>query len=58
MNGVIKVFVDAGFQAAHKEIKQLHYWKVPIPVDPAKISHGSISDALKYLMFLNMNRNG
>ena len=58
MNRVIKVFGDAVVQAVNKEIKQLHYRKVPIPVDPAKISYGSRSATLKNLMFLKMKRCG
>ena len=39
-------------------MKQLHDQKVLIPVEPAKLSCGSIIAALEYLMFLNMKRDG
>ena len=54
----LKVFGDSSYQVFCKETKQLHYQKIPIPVDPTKLSCGSISDALKYLMFLKMNSDG
>ena len=57
MNRGVKVFGDAGHQSVRKEIKQLHERKVPIPVDPDNQSHGSISTAIKYLMFLKMKRD-
>ena len=50
------MFGDAGDQSVHKEMKQLHERKVPIPVYPANISSGSRSAALKYLMSLKMKR--
>ena len=58
MNRGLKVFRDAGEHAIHKEMKQLHEWRVTIPVDPAKIFCGIRSAALKYLMFLQMNSGG
>ena len=51
------MFGDAGDRSVHKEMKQLHERKVPIPVDLAKLSSGSKSDALKYLMSLKMKRD-
>ena len=42
----------------YKEMKQLHNCGVPIPVDLHKLSSGSKSDALKYLMFLKMKQDG
>ena len=39
-------------------MKQLHDRKVPIPVDPSKLSHDSRSARPKYLMFPKMDRDG
>ena len=58
MNRGLKVFGDIGAQAFHKEMKQLHDRNIPIILDPAKLSCGSRSTALKYLMFLEMTRDG
>ena len=58
MNRGLEVFGDAGSQAVHKEMKQLHDQKVLIPVKPAKLSCGSIIGGFKYLMFLKMKRDG
>ena len=57
MNMGLKVFGYSGAHAVHKEMRQFHDRKVSIPVDPAKLSHGSRSAALKYLMFLKMKRD-
>ena len=56
MNRGLKVFGDAGDHVVHNENRQIHDRRVPIPVDPDKLSYGSRSAALKYLMFLKMNR--
>ena len=58
MNRGLKVLGDAGAQDVHKETKHLHDQKVTTPVDPAKISYGSRSAALKYLMLLKIKRDG
>ena len=57
-NRVLNVFEYSGSQAVHKEMKQLHDRNIPIILDPAKLSCGSRSTALKYLMFLEMTRDG
>ena len=58
MNRGLKVFGDIGAQAFHKEMKQLHDRKFPIPLDPDKLSRGIRSSALTYLMLLKMKREG
>ena len=57
MNRGLKVFGDSVAHVVHKEMRQFHDRKVSIPVDPSKLSHGSRSAALKYLMFLKMKRD-
>ena len=54
----IKEFGDAGVDAVHKDMKNIHNTGVPIPVDPRKLYSVSKADALKYLMFLEMKRYG
>mmetsp|Transcript_7190 Transcript_7190/g.15685 ORF Transcript_7190/g.15685 Transcript_7190/m.15685 type:complete len:221 (-) Transcript_7190:165-827(-) len=54
----LKEFGKDGESAVHKEMKQLHDRKVPIPVDPSKLARGSKSAALRYLMFLKRKRDG
>ena len=58
MNRGLKMFGDVGSKDVHKETKQLHDWKLPIPVELAKLSCGSRIAPLKYLMFLKMRREG
>ena len=58
MNRGIKEFGAVGAEAVHKEMKQLHDRKVPIPVDPSKLSRGERRSALQYLMFLKRKRDG
>ena len=58
MNRGIKEFGSGGTETVHKEMKQLHERKVPIPVDPAKLSKEDRKSALQYLMFLKRKRDG
>ena len=52
MNQGIKMFGGAGTAAVHKDIKQLHDFRVSIPVDPDKLSRGDRYAVLKYLIFM------
>jgi len=58
MNKGLKAFDAAERAAVHKEMKQLHDRKVLITADANEISRGDRREALKYLMFLKMKRNG
>ena len=54
----LKVFGEPGYAAAKKEMQQLHNRKVMQPVNRKDLSPSQKKEALGYLMFLKMKRNG
>ena len=58
MNQGLKDSGASGTATIHKQMKQLYYRKVSIPVDPRRLSRGYKSSALRYLMFLEQKRDG
>ena len=58
MNRGLKVFGDSGAHAVHKAMETIHDGMVSIPIEPAKLSCGSRSSVLKYLMFMKIKRYG
>ena len=58
MNCGLNIFDGAGVGGVHKEMKQLHNRRVPIPADANKFPYGSNSAAITYQMFLNMKQGG